>query len=911
VLVEDVREFGDRLADLPPQTAARDWLSLADRAYAFQKLNGGSGPFSQFSDLLKYLPAPTSWPYIERSITVDSERNRCLLLLLSVLQGKSSESLKRLADLQQDANYWLAKGGYLSDGSASTEELLDLKLELAVRRRDSDAIVSILKSKADLRKRADHPRENDFAWFKVPDLVPLLGVRRAREVLAYILTTAKAELQDGSDRATTDLARDVAMRLTSRLAAPQWMLSASTKAGDLFEQFKDRDSFEGQQMDQFGAPSFYGSAAMYCLANLVSSGQLKRARKFEIQYANNLQFEPFGRDQTKFVDELAQTGKLEPFIAFFGEVSSGHPETQLSQTYLSLQKFLPRPNRERALKRFLKLHVAGSPRENAENDLGRLYLSEGKLPEALTVLTGEKSGSPEQGLAPNLYLLLGKELRRPDLIKRGLELAEKSMSSDFDADDSLLPLLIQNGFGPGVEEILIDGLRKAEHPQGMSSPPQTQLAVEALTRFYFQAGRYRDVVTLLEEYPNWCAPDLGDLGDYGEPTWAYIAAKSLAQIGRGDEAAAMLPSALKSDPRDDGAYALLISLDRALAAKTFDALHSELPCEPRPLMWKASLLSRSGRAREAELTVRQAIALDPDDTENATGPHRFAAYRLLATIERSLGNLQSARRLDAYELAADRVSKAVEYDGVDMYQKAIACYRQALAAVPDDFRTRLQLADDEFQFGDAAEGKADFSRAFRSPPRRMSDSIIDVDFDRLAGPSISRMAYPVLEDLAHHGSGNPINYVLLGDIYRQRGEPGRALEVYRRAVQIDPDCGLAWIGLSLLTDKVPPEICNEINTNLLRLGPYLRGSWPPFAPVYDYGKFWEAAEATLHRKIRASRLKFDLRASHRKLATFASSSYLQSLDSPQEDRDSGLPAAPIAQDALIQKLCDLIDRAQR
>jgi hypothetical protein len=215
-------------------------------------------------------------------------------------------------------------------------------------------------------------------------------------------------------------------------------------------------------------------------------------------------------------------------------------------------------------------------------------------------------------------LLIATKLNRPDLAASCLNTAERSLPGDIlPYNERLTQMLISHGRGPRVEAHLIKLLQSAMSGKQFISPPQGGQIAVALVKLYFGLGRYKDVVTLLERFPGWDAPDLRGLASPGddEPSDLMIAAKSLGQVGRTEEARRILRYDIDLHPSNDHEYSLLLDLDPINAAITISRLKEEFPLEPRPFIWSAVRLMRVGQFVAAESEVRHAISMDPDDLE--------------------------------------------------------------------------------------------------------------------------------------------------------------------------------------------------------------------------------------------------------------------------------------------------------
>ena len=517
IFCNDLEEFADKAAKLSPDQAAHAWLALVRRA---SELDGKARTRGSRLALetLKVLPSPDSWPLISQNLAEagSSKRADTLRLLFDVLQGNDSSARDRLKTYPKDD---------------------PIRLPLAIRMRDADAIEEAVKVAADAIRLKPPATMRSGPTMELPNLVPLLGPERAERVISYVLFTAKAELvgprwswrDRGSDQSTRNLARKIAIAHVDRLAWPQWTLATGPEGGDSFLRMKRR--FPKVDIGSSnGIGSSMQGAAVSCLTNLYAAGQVERARAFAVANRESLYSGWPSMSAPSLVDRLQRSGKLHGFLSLLDELSRRYPDSALPHLYLHLaqeNQALP------ATESFLR-HLAASARDDFSNqnalvNLRRTLLQEGKLAEAAKVFLREKKDESEYDSSSRISLLLalGKELNRPDLTRRGRALERAAFQANpgnADIEPSVKP-----GQGPQIEKALIAALRGAVTRRGQSSPPEGQSAALALANFYFKIGRYQDVVTLFERFPGWQSPDIQFIEQF-ESDNVVTLAKSLARL---------------------------------------------------------------------------------------------------------------------------------------------------------------------------------------------------------------------------------------------------------------------------------------------------------------------------------------------------------------------------------------------
>jgi len=884
--------FGLRVATLPPEQAATDWLAFVRRCFALVTKDAPLYQRGYFPEVLKALPSPTAWPVIERQLSgQNDEKNQALLLLVYVLEDKyqaASTLMKSMEAKFDDVSpYWYE----------------EISLRIAERIRDADRIENLLKSHAADTKAYGTPMRGGPSM-DIPDVAPILGKERARKLLTYILLNAKAELTFSQlgrvARSTESLARDLVVELADRVAWPQWTLASLPGSGRLFQTFCRRfPSIKAgiANMNPMTWSTFDG-AATNCVVDLYVDGQAREAKQLAITHAESLGFPWNGQPEDAIVDRLKRTSKLVPFLEFLGDLALSHPDSGLPQLYFS---FATDNQSSTQTEQFLKRIVGlshGYRKDNAEIYLRKAYLAEGKLREAAQLLLQDPPNNRD-GLITSMYLPVGEALKRPDLIRRGLDEAETSVYGDFGVtDDGVVAALLAQGRGPKIEKRLIETLREAVSGKINSYPPAAPSAAIALANFYYRLGRYRDVVTLLERFSGWGCTDLAYISDSGNRDFIFKAASALAKVGRAREAREIVDHELDRVPSDEQDYALLFEIDPTYAAHLFERLTREHPTDPLPLVWSAKYFLSVGKLNAAESAIEHAIALDPGDLERTPSQRRFGARSVRAAIERRLGRHENGTRLSSYSLAAAIDQEASKFDQAGMYSQAVLLFRRELKLLPSDFWSRFRLAVDELKSDRTADGIRDIRDACRNTPMKA-----DLSYPWYEQPSqVRRVIKAALESQVQQGSKNPIAYAILGNVCEYDEDNAEALRCYQRAVQLDPDCVLGWTGLSELTGSLPPKLSEQVAGNLVRLGASRPLYWMSVAS--DYRQTWLAAA---HMPRHASGPVFDLPASRRKLESTFSQEFVNArLQSVWPD-DALPPGNQIANDSLISQICSLIE----
>ncbi|HTQ08995.1 MAG TPA: tetratricopeptide repeat protein, partial [Fimbriimonadaceae bacterium] len=813
----DLKDFKRDLTGMPAAEAASRWLGLLGRSCAIEDAERYGGQ-SGLTTLLPAIPSPDAWPLIRSGIDGQEfrypARRLGIQLLMDMLQGDKEAAwtdVDTLGKLKPDAV-----------GAASIDRL---KLQMAIHWHDADRIEAVLTHEADsMTTEGTLPSNFGGPSIQIPDLISLLGRERARKLLTHILLTAKLELafdsfsRFGGDKSTEDLARNIAIENKEQLAYPQWTLAASPDAGDMFEVFRRRFPKIQMGITWSNPPSgsTFDGAASNRFESLFLSGDMKRTERFAVSYSDYLGSSwgmIFGeRSDFKAIEKA---GKIPAFCDFIAKLAVRYPGSRLVDTYLSIvDTYLPLARQEQIFKRYEAVKgLQDYARGNCRSELVNVYLKEGKLKEAAELMAAPQT-SPQFGFGVDAQrlVLLGETLRRPDLVKRGLDQMEQDISGSPWELGSRLGSLLEHGRGPEIEKQLIKQLVDSVRSRDASSPPAAQTAAAGLARFYDKIGRYADVVELLERFPKWDVPDLSYFAGQGADSDSFLlmAARALAKVGRNADALRILRSDIQWNPSVDEEYAILLLCGGGDTETILNGLAREFPTDSRPLIWKAKLLLREGRRSEAAAVARRAVTLDPDDLEGWNCPSRYLAYEVLAAA-----NGRTPHRPSDYSQAAALEVKAAQFDQANIYGSAIGLYRRALALVPEDFRARMQLGVDLERIQQKSEGDGQVSLACRYMPAKWGNAnrfLLDIySLEPILIP-----AEKALRAEAKKGSQNAGVYAFLGEIGEHGGRSGEATALFRRAVQLDPDCLAAWSLLFGQISTLPAEYQAKVTANYLR-----------------------------------------------------------------------------------------------
>lgn len=145
------------------------------------------------------------------------------------------------------------------------------------------------------------------------------------------------------------------------------------------------------------------------------------------------------------------------------------------------------------------------------------------------------------------------------------------------------------------------------------------------------------------------------------------------------------------------------------------------------------------------------------------------------------------------------------YNRSDYIDRAVSEYKQAIAADPDSFFLRIELAELYWRSGHTAEGMQQAESVLKQDPNypdahrllsRIYVHMLDTtqnQGDRGTEKETLAKAIEHLEALVRVEPSDSESLMLLGRLYRANNQPAKAEEVFRKVVQTDPDskAGLA------------------------------------------------------------------------------------------------------------------------
>ncbi|MFC5051096.1 tetratricopeptide repeat protein [Rubritalea spongiae] len=573
----------------------------------------------------------------------------------------------------------------------------------------------------------------------------------------------------------------------------------------------------------------------------VSIHPQNRAEK-EVAYATLVKLldEPESGSMWELVNRYGlELGKSEEVLALFSEKFPGEKpktlnEARISQsiamTYLSLDAVekgiallqgvieVYENELEAVLEEEKELGLKSFPL----SELASLYQSEAKVAEAL----GEK----ERALS--LYKKVLEMPQKLDL--KESKSGEEVFSSIEYAVLESISRAIQLGDFFNAQESLVDllELRKSfdaarkpsQYYYGMYGGSDSRVSIgEKLVELYREAGRAEDIVWLMKHFPYWGQKDLFELT---KKELVVDAAWAFAETGQKDLAFSLLRKGLTEGKmlNYDPAYKLLLSLKHEGTAGLLDALITHNPFQERPLIWKAQLAIENGDFKSAEVLARKGIAIDPSDGEQGKDD-RMQVYAVLADALAGLGN-QKDEDFFREVVAAIRMGEDADtlfYAGLTT--RALEQYNRSLEHFADAYCLQSRLAVYHAKMGEHEKAEQYYQRAFELMPSsfgRVESHCFGCE-GAFKGEVAQSIAERVFTSLIEKNPKHPQTYYLMGYLEDSRNRDDKALEYYKKAVELDPLYLNAWskiVSSNVAPTKANLKLKEDAGLKLLELDPY-------------------------------------------------------------------------------------------
>ncbi len=892
----DLKKFSAESSKMKPRAAAQGWMELVKKwaeAGPSRRDSDDGSEAADFDLLVRVVPAPPAWEELHKKAsadpTGDSVRDQLLALFAATLVDDEAGKWKAFNSFREQIS-----NASENSGSASLQALSQAMGGQNIKQWANSYVFQLAQAVAKVSDDPGHilgalniqmegmekSERHSGRRINVPDLVTIAGTDKAR---AFLQAAMERGIQLEVEGAKTCLlAQTIALENIGKLKAPQWNLIKGIDATDmrLYEamakQFPDEmESDHSRNLygdvrngawksfpDEMESDHSRNTAAGYYLLSLIASGRTEEAKDLAIKQAkkgekdlphqgmNAMRAAGYGRQLYDFVHALLQQN---PDLPLWSDYVTLAAENQKTAEAMELAKAASQRKNLTPAQHAIVLH-----------QLSIAYLAHGSVDEALEVMRGRmtllKAGKGQEASSDVLSLAvqmaeLGNLLKRDQVRDEGIReaLAILSKMEVTHGGTALLPLLMETGRPKDALEAVLLMMKPVLRQNGdrQYNVPDLKHELVQLAGIYDQAGRSEDVLIVLEQAPWWGAADLSEIAgteDYRDIPLGVMAAKSLLAKGDKKKALDVLQATIRRAPSADSAYALLVELQGNEAMAFLDEQFARDRFQERPLIWKALLLLREKKLKEAGEIIRQAIAIDPSDGEMGRGD-RMRAYVVLADILEAQGQPEDAKIYRGAVQAVRLSEEADKFQSAGLLSQAVTMYEKALTYFADAYCIQSRLAIQLAKLGDMEKAEEHFRRAFELMPDsfgRMESHCFGCE-KVFKGELAETLAEKTFKKLLAENPKKPQIQYLLGYLRMEQERYAEALEHFQKAVELDPDYINAWKKILALASHtaIPSRQRDDATLALLRLDPF--GN-PNLRDVNDLKRLWTTVE-TLRKEL--------------------------------------------------------------
>ncbi|MCB8933760.1 MAG: hypothetical protein M9921_09450 [Fimbriimonadaceae bacterium] len=825
------RALSARLDALSPEQAAAEWLALLKRWETDTSTMPSHPNGYQWAEIMMPpLPAPAAWPLIRADLAkqpADAERNRVILLFDDLL-GKDADVLRSLEGMRSP------NGDSKKEDAFSPESPIS-KAERPIALRTGDLAL--------LEEVYVRLAGGDAFWGGdgIPDLVRQFGKERAESMLHKIFEGSGTPFTQFQGTATQDLAMAVVVATLSTQKMPQWYLARGLADFPYVAALVGR--FGEDAFTQYGTS---GAAGLIYALGLAKRGQMEQAERVLgiaggwsgdlATYVNG------GWDEQTLFDLVATLLDRKPFDALWSLYSAlGRSLGRSEEVAQRLDRWISNPD------------LAPESRALCLAQRATLDLAQGRSKAAVAAYKECVRLNARQ--YADTLLRLAAVVGDREALDFVAE-AAKSMGTDVNRLDLFGAYLSQGRVSDAQEAVLsaaqdTQNVNLSAEGQGRLLNAYPDRGVQ-LAHLYYKADRPAEILTLLDEYPSWGANDLFDLVDYRSGTYYYpsiggqteplgfYAAWAFGKTGRTPLAVRILHSLIPFEPRSDAACALLNELEGEAALSFYEQRVAANPLDARSLVWKGDLLLRVGRLKEAEASVRAAMALNPS---GVTSHHQ--ELEIFAAILDAEGDHAGA---EAYRQRVEAARLADQGDRewrVGLYSQAADHYRQSLNLSPAQGSVQAQYAQALESLGNHREAVAASMKSLEILPGHQAGAIALPNVRILQNETDRRQARSLLESLKGDHPRDLGILVACAQFESRTGQDKEALASYEEALKIDPRCIQAWSGIASLAPSgvVSKKQIEEALLALIGLSPGSAQSYtisPAYGSISDKSGLWLA-----------------------------------------------------------------------
>lgn len=711
---------------------------------------------------------------------------------------------------------------------------------------------------------------------ELPPLVQIFGTERAKAYVTRIVLANRYVVTAG-DRDTLALAKAAVLANSDKLKFAQWGVISSVDDIELMRGMWKR----------FGAPRAQ-TAASRSEHDDFDQGSRRSGPEANACYFVFGTLKRDGRDAALAIAKtlpadvwwswscLAALGQLEigqhggAIYELLTALLDADPSLRLQRALAGLASAAQRGEGFRALAAKLARDPALDPNDRKAwlQALFDSLLADDRIAEAAQ-LAAEHPGSlraPDNEHAPTsnigaLFVRIGHLLQDEKLADAGFALDARipasttRMTSGPLEDLERCELFLLLGRYGEVERCVGAAISERAKPQADRSYSTHDMRplLALLVRAYAAAGRFTDVIELLNKAPWWDAERLEEVTD-GMTTETVVAiARSLHATGNAAAAIDLLKRNVLLRRSDDDAYALLVEIgDKDELLVWLGAVQQLDRFEERPLIWKAKILLAQGNVDAAEETARRALGVDPSDGEAQPG-QRIYGYWVMSEVLRARGNGTDAKFF-ADVVRAIRISeRADDLRDLGLSKRALAVYREAQKSFSDTYCIHWRLAEQMHGLGMFSEAAGHYKLAFQHMPHQFGRvATMCMHCANLFGREHARkIAETVFSEIMASEPQNARAFHLMAELRVEQGREDDAVALLRRAVALDPEYGDAWKDLlrHLLEQPADRVESDRIRLRLFEMDP-LQVHFPVSLrdeSIRDLSAVWRIAEA--HKKL--------------------------------------------------------------
>lgn len=894
-LNKDISLFSKQTASLAPEEAAKEWLALFDRGIAL--LNNPSqmdmsGNISQ--SILQALPGPASWPQLQKLVEARvpaQQPNPWAHALLSLIvhtlnnvEDKQWADLSLIASLSSNPTNPPANTGMETSSAILT---LGSKLSsVAGSPEEAENFWNRTLSTLEQAPATSISMDQGDSSLELPDLVTLLGEAKAEPLLRRTLLLPNTRFSKIDGNETQNLARNLALANVNKLQQPPWFLTESLDGSDLYvallKKFPEDPNSNGAiyhvlalvvrgQTDEAvkAASSINGANLEDAASQAAEAGYSMQV--YDFLHAL-LKAQPESGSWKIYIDLAAQTSHAPEALQFvqdslarkdLSDIARARIQSVLYRALLAVDKVDEGVDQLRALIQAAKTAPTANPTPN--------YIRRGNF-----VISGSNGDAPENIAELDIQLArIGHLLKRDTLEAEGLDDAKLRSPKD-----SLISYLMETGRNVEAEKFLIDAITD-EAAKEKANPQQAygyfagygpnQQNLVKLAQVYYNAGRWEDILTLLERVPGWGAGDLVDVADqkayserYSPPSLGLMTARALSETGRTDQALQILDYVLQVDAGDDAAYELLLKIGKGDLVAKLDALYQQDQFQNRPLIWKGTVLLQASKVSEAEQACKTAITIDPSDGETGKGD-RMRVYSVMADVCDAKKDATQANFFRNVVKAIRLSEDADDYYDAGLLTHAVGMYAKALGLFSDAYCIQSRIARQLAELGRVEEAAVHYRKAFELMPvsfGRMESHCFGCE-RAFKGKTATSIAEKIFTDMLAKDPKKPQLYYLLGYLYMEEKRYPEAVTNFQKAAELDPDYINAWKQIMEIGNdyQLKPDLRDEAAFNVLRLDPAGRHTSPSTENIRQLTKLWTVEEACVKAALPAPTTLFSLTAS--------------------------------------------------